>query len=82
MGEECPDVCSVEVEKLPSPGHLGPFATSVLWAITVDGNANNLGAIVLQNLAKSVRGKSFNVPGLKERIDFATLSPQTRDEKQ
>ncbi len=108
----------VEVEKLPSPGHLGPFATYVLWAITADGNANNLGsietsdgrgeleastplsqfalivtaephfavtapsrAIVLQNLAKNVRGGTFNVPGLKERIDYATLSPQMRDEK-
>ncbi len=108
----------VEVEKLPSPGHLGPFATYVLWAVTADGNANNLGAIetsdgrgeleastplsqfalivtaephfavtapsraiVLQNLAKNVRGKAFNVTGLKERIDYSTLSPQTRDEK-
>lgn len=109
----------VEVDKLASPGHLGPFATYVLWAVTADGNANNLGAIetsdgsgeleattplsqfalivtaephfavtapsraiVLQNLAKNVRGKAFNVPGLKERIDYSTLSPQPRDEKQ
>ena len=35
----------VEVEKLPSPGKLGPFATYVLWAVTADGNANNIGAI-------------------------------------
>ncbi len=35
----------VEVKKLPSPGHLGPFATYVLWAVTADGTANNLGAI-------------------------------------
>ena len=108
----------VEVEKLPSPGKLGPFATYVLWAVTADGNANNIGAIetrdgrgeleastplsqfalivtaephfavtapsramVLQNLAKNVRGGKFNVTGLKERIDYSTLSPQMRDEK-
>jgi len=108
----------VEVEKLPSPGHLGPFATYVVWAVTADGNANNIGsievhdgrgdleattplsqfalivtaephfgvtapsrAIVLQNLAKRVRGQPFNVTGLKERMDYSTLSPQPRDEK-
>jgi outer membrane protein OmpA-like peptidoglycan-associated protein len=108
----------VEVEKLPSPGSLGPFATYVLWAVTADGNANNIGAlevkdgkaeleattplsqfalivtaephfavtvpsraIVLQNLAKRVQGEKFNITGLKERIDYAQLSPQLRDEK-
>lgn len=39
----------VEVEKLPSPGHLGPFATYVLWAVTADGNANNIGAIEVRD---------------------------------
>ena len=108
----------VDVEKLPSPGHLGPFATYVVWAVTADGNANNIGsmevhdgngeleattplsqfalivtaephfavtapsrAIVLQNLAKNVRGKTFNIDGLKERMDYSGLSPQPRDEK-
>ena len=97
------------------PRHLGPFATYVLWAVTADGNANNIGsidvkngdgeleattplsqfalivsaephfavtapsrAIVLQNLGKNVRGEKFNITGLKERIDYSTLSPQMR----
>ena len=105
----------VEVEDLPSPSTLGPFSTYVLWAVTADGNANNLGsiavsngdgeleattplsrfalivsaephfavtvpsrAIVLQNLGKSVQGEKFNIPGLKERIDYSSLSPQPR----
>ena len=38
-------------------------------------------AIVLQNLAKNVRGKTFNIDGLKERIDYSALSPQPPDEK-
>ena len=106
----------VEVEDLPSPSTLGPFSTYVLWAVTADGNANNLGsiavsngdgeleattplsrfalivsaephfavtvpsrAIVLQNLGKRVQGEKFNIPGLKERIDYSSLSPQPRD---
>ena len=105
----------VEVKNLPAPNNLGPFATYVLWAVTIDGNANNLGsilvndgdgeleattplsqfglivsaephfavtapsrAVVLQNLGKSVRGKKFNIPGLKERIDYSQLPPQPR----
>jgi outer membrane protein OmpA-like peptidoglycan-associated protein len=109
----------IEVEKLPAPGHLGPFATYVLWAVTADGNVNNLGAIavsdgkgeleattpltqfalivtaephfavsapsraiVLQNLAKKVRGQKFNVTGLKERIDYTELAPQAHADKE
>jgi outer membrane protein OmpA-like peptidoglycan-associated protein len=105
----------VDVEKLPNPANLGPFATYVLWAVTIDGHANNLGsievedgdgeleattplsqfglivsaephfavnapsrAIVLQNLGKSVRGQKFNIAGLKERIDYSSLTPQPR----
>lgn len=108
----------IEVEKLPSPGQLGPFATYVVWAVTADGNANNIGAlevkdgkgeleattplsqfalivtaephfavtapsraIVLQNLGKKVRGQKFNVTGLKERIDYSELEPQSQGEK-
>ncbi len=108
----------VKVEKLPAPENLGPFATYVLWAVTADGNASNIGsievkngngdleattplsqfaliisaephyavtspsrAIVLQNLGKRVRGKKFNIVGLKERIDYSSLSPQPRDER-
>ncbi len=36
-------------------------------------------AVVLQNLAKRVRGEKFNIAGLKERIDYSTLSPQAVD---
>jgi outer membrane protein OmpA-like peptidoglycan-associated protein len=106
-----------DVEGLRPPGELGPFATYVLWAVTADGNANNVGAIevkngrgkleattplsqfalivtaephfavtapsraiVLQNLAKRVRGQKFNVAGLKQRIDYSEIEPQVIDE--
>lgn len=106
----------VSVEDLPAPSAFGPFSTYVLWAVTADGNANNLGsievkngdgeleattplsrfalivsaephfavtvpsrAIVLQNLGKQVRGEKFNIVGLKERIDYSSLSPQPSD---
>jgi outer membrane protein OmpA-like peptidoglycan-associated protein len=106
---------AVDVSRLPDPEQLGPFATYVLWAVTIDGHASNLGslvvkngkgsleattplsqfglivsaephfavtapsrAIVLQNLGKRVRGQRFNIAGLKERIDYSTLSPMPR----
>ncbi len=106
----------LEVEDLPNPPNLGPFAIYVLWAVTSDGHANNLGAIevrdgdgqleattplsqfglivsaephfavtvpsraiVLQNLGKQVRGKQFNIAGLKQRIDYSGLPPQSQD---
>ena len=109
---------AVDVGKLPHPGRLGPFATYVVWAVTADGNANNIGsievhdgdgeleastplsqfalivtaephfavtapsrAIVLQNIAKDVEGESFNIRGLKQRIDYSALAPQAQDEK-
>ncbi|HET8691777.1 MAG TPA: OmpA family protein [Steroidobacteraceae bacterium] len=107
------------VKGLPAPDDIGPFATYVLWAVTGDGNANNVGsievqdgkgkleattplsqfalivtaephfavtapsrAIVLQNLAKRVRGQRFNVAGLKQRIDYSEIAPQVIDEKE
>jgi outer membrane protein OmpA-like peptidoglycan-associated protein len=107
----------VDVDDLPNPASLGPFATYVLWAVTSDGNASNLGsievrngdgsleattplsqfglivsaephfavtvpsrAIVLQNLGKRVQGQKFNIPGLKQRIDYSALTIQPRDE--
>ncbi len=106
----------VDVDDLPNPASLGPFATYVLWAVTIDGNANNLGsietrngdgsleattplsqfgliisaephfavtvpsrAIVLQNLGKRVEGQKFNIPGLKQRIDYSALATQPRE---
>jgi hypothetical protein len=45
----------IEVDKLPDPWSLGPFATYVLWAVTVDGYANNLGSIDVDDAAVAVR---------------------------
>ena len=39
----------VDVKKLPKVSSLGPFATYVLWAVTADGNANNLGSIEVKD---------------------------------
>jgi outer membrane protein OmpA-like peptidoglycan-associated protein len=109
---------AVDVEKLPHPGRLGPFATYVVWAVTADGNANNIGSIevhdgrgeldastplsqfalivtaephfavtapsramVLQNVAKDVKAQSFNITGIKQRIDYSALASQVPDEK-
>lgn len=35
----------VAVLKLPDPWKLGPFSTYVLWAVTADGRASNLGSL-------------------------------------
>lgn len=108
----------IEVEDLPNPPNFGPFATYVLWAVTSDGNASNLGAIevrdgdgelhattplsqfglivsaephfavtvpsraiVLQNLGERVHGDQFNIAGLKERIDYTSLPPQSQESR-
>lgn len=39
----------VSVRKLPDPGSLGPYTTYVLWAVTVEGRASNLGTIEVRN---------------------------------
>ena len=39
---------AVIVRKLPNPWDLGPYTTYVLWAVTVDGRANNLGSLELR----------------------------------
>jgi len=39
----------VSVRKLPDARSLGPYSTYVLWAVTVDGRANNLGTLELHN---------------------------------
>lgn len=39
----------VSVRKLPNPWTLGPYSTYVLWAVTADGRANNLGSLELRN---------------------------------
>ncbi len=35
----------ITVRKMPAPASLGPFSTYVLWAVTADGRANNIGSI-------------------------------------
>lgn len=44
----------VSVRKLPDPASLGPFSTYVLWAVTADGRANNIGSIETRNGAGSL----------------------------
>jgi len=39
----------ITVEKMPDPAKLGPFSTYVLWAVTADGRANNIGALETVN---------------------------------
>jgi outer membrane protein OmpA-like peptidoglycan-associated protein len=39
----------VSVSKLPDPSKLGPFSTYVLWAVTADGRASNLGSLQVRN---------------------------------
>lgn len=108
----------VSVKKLPEPSTLGPFSIYVLWAVTADGRASNLGPIevrkgsgsletstplsqfalvvtaephfavtapskfmVLRNLGKRIRGTSVQIPGLRERMNYAGLSTQRLDPK-
>jgi outer membrane protein OmpA-like peptidoglycan-associated protein len=35
----------IKVRRMPDPVRLGPFSTYVLWAVTADGRANNIGTI-------------------------------------
>ncbi len=39
----------ITVRKMPDPAKLGPFSTYVLWAVTADGRANNIGSIETEN---------------------------------
>lgn len=39
----------IYVRKLPDPWKLGPFSTFVLWAVTADGRANNLGSLEVRD---------------------------------
>jgi outer membrane protein OmpA-like peptidoglycan-associated protein len=108
----------VSVKRLPEPSTLGPFSTYVLWAVTGDGRASNLGPLevrngsgsletstplsqfalvvtaephfavtapskfmVLRNLGKRIRGTSIQIPGLRERMNYAGLPAQRVDPK-
>jgi outer membrane protein OmpA-like peptidoglycan-associated protein len=39
----------VTVRRMPDPARLGPFSTYVLWAVTADGRANNIGSLETEN---------------------------------
>jgi outer membrane protein OmpA-like peptidoglycan-associated protein len=39
----------VSVRRMPDPASLGPFSTFVLWAVTADGRANNIGSLETVN---------------------------------
>jgi outer membrane protein OmpA-like peptidoglycan-associated protein len=39
----------ITVRKMPAPASLGPFSTYVLWAVSADGRANNIGSIETEN---------------------------------
>jgi outer membrane protein OmpA-like peptidoglycan-associated protein len=39
----------VNLHKLPDPWTLGPYATYVLWALTLEGRASNLGELEVRN---------------------------------
>lgn len=106
----------VDLEELPDPWSLGPYTVYVLWALTLEGRASNLGtlsvsrgdaeletsaslsqfalivtaephfavtapskAVVMRNLADRVKGEQSTVRTLRERADYANLTPQTID---
>jgi hypothetical protein len=68
----------VKVDDLPAPGSLGPYTTYVLWALTPDGRAGNVGSIATNNdlslrraiavrdylIAQRVPASSIDVAGL------------------
>ncbi len=45
----------VTVRKLPDPWKFGPFSTYVLWAVTADGRANNVGSLEVREGRGSLR---------------------------
>lgn len=48
----------IRVRKLPDPATLGPFSTYVLWAVTADGRANNIGSIETVNGLGSLKAST------------------------
>jgi outer membrane protein OmpA-like peptidoglycan-associated protein len=69
-----------EVEKLPDPWSLGSYTTYVLWAITPDGRATNLGAIETSNgrgkLKTSFSGSQFALI-VNAEPHYAVTAPST-----
>jgi outer membrane protein OmpA-like peptidoglycan-associated protein len=69
-----------EVKRLPDPWALGPYTTYVLWAITPDGRATNLGVLETSegrgDLETSFSGSQFALIVTAEP-HFAVTSPST-----
>ena len=70
----------VEVKKLPEAKSLGPYTTYVLWAVTPDGRATNLGAIAVSGgkgeLTTSYSGPQFALI-VSAEPHFAVTAPST-----
>jgi outer membrane protein OmpA-like peptidoglycan-associated protein len=69
-----------EVEKLPDPWALGPYTAYVLWAITPDGRATNLGVIETSDgdgdLKTSFSGSQFALI-VNAEPHYAVTAPST-----
>ena len=69
-----------DVKELPEPAALGPFTTYVLWAVTPDGRATNLGGIEISRgkgkLNTSFSGSQFALLVAAEP-HFAVSAPST-----
>ena len=69
-----------QVEKLPDPWSVGSYTTYVLWAITPDGRATNLGVIETSNgrgkLKTSFSGPQFALI-VNAEPHYAVTSPST-----
>ncbi|MEZ5533433.1 MAG: OmpA family protein [Steroidobacteraceae bacterium] len=48
----------ISVRRMPDPASLGPFSTYVLWAVTADGRANNIGSIETVNGKGSLKAST------------------------
>jgi outer membrane protein OmpA-like peptidoglycan-associated protein len=71
---------NASVEKLPTPWSLGPYTTYVLWAVSPDGRANNLGTFETSDgrgkLKTSYSGSQFALIVTAEP-HFAVSAPST-----
>ena len=69
-----------DVKELPEPASLGPYTTYVLWAVTPDGRATNLGTIPISRgkgkLNTSFSGSQFALLVAAEP-HFAVSAPST-----
>jgi len=63
---------STQVERLPVPASLGPYTTYVLWALTPDGRASNLGVLVG---ASGGQGKLETQHGASQFAIIVTAEP-------